>query len=158
MIVIRLRVADQDLQQPVPLPGHLQGKYDYNGEGRQQLDRRELAWRAQAGELLSARTLRRQDECESRHATHQIAVEDVVDELEEQLVQEQKSPRADFAGEDEERYGRKQLHGCESVCALNEWRKAWLTNDPGVHPCTGIEGCVGQGGQEKARVRCRMSC
>jgi hypothetical protein len=34
MIVVGLRVADNDLQQSVPLSRHLQGEDDHDGEGR----------------------------------------------------------------------------------------------------------------------------
>lgn len=46
MIVIGLRIADEDLQETVPLSRHLQREDDHDGEGREQLDRCELARRA----------------------------------------------------------------------------------------------------------------
>lgn len=44
--------------------------------------------------------------------THQVAVEDVVDELEKELVEKEEGARADFGAEDEEGNLGEKLHGC----------------------------------------------
>jgi hypothetical protein len=93
VLVPRLAVADEELQHAVPQRCELEREDDDNDNRREELDGRELRWRAQAGELSSA--LQRNGSWPSP-VTHKITVEDMVDELEEELVDKQEGARAHF--------------------------------------------------------------
>lgn len=102
-----LSVPQDDLQATVVHPGHLEREDDDHRDGREELNGRELARRSQTGELTVESARLRLMPC----CTHQIAIENVVDQLEEELVQEKQSSRPYFSGQNEERDACKKLDG-----------------------------------------------
>jgi hypothetical protein len=86
VIVIRLRVPDEDLQQAMPLPRHLKREDDHDRERREQLDCGELAWGAKSRKLLISWW-----SCLDDMGADEVAVKGMVDQLEEELVEEEQS-------------------------------------------------------------------